>query len=100
MMMLRILYSARKESKVVKEAAPAIKGNTRGTIVADPQGLSFLNISTPKIISTAKTKRTRAPATANEDMSTLNSPNNAWPINRKATKMINEIMAALPASTF
>ena len=99
-MILRILYSARNDNKVVNEAAPAIKGNTSGTIVADPQGLSFLNISTPKIISTAKTSNTKAPATAKEEISTLNNPNNAFPINKKATNITKETIAAFPASIF
>ena len=61
---------------MVKEAAPAIKGKTKGTIVAEPQGLSFLNISTPNIISMASTSNTIAPATANEEISTLNKESN------------------------
>ena len=66
-MMFKTLYSARKESKVVKEAAPAINGKTKGTKVAESVGPSFLKISTPKIISHPNTNITKAPATAAAD---------------------------------
>ena len=49
----------------------------------------------PNIISIASTRRTNAPATAKDDISTPNRPSIACPTKRKATKMANEINAAL-----
>ena len=89
-----MLYSARKDNSVVKEAAPAINGNTKGTIVAESVGPSFLKISLPNIISQARTKITRAPATAKEDISTLKRANKDFPTNKKANNITNEIRAA------
>ena len=63
--MLILAYSARKESKVVIVPAPAIKGNAIGTMEA-VVGLSSLYKRIPRIISKAKKKRTKEPATANE----------------------------------
>lgn len=69
MMMLGTLHSALSVSVVAKAPAPAMSGNMTGTIVAEPSGPSLRNISMLKVISTASTKSTRAPASANEDMS-------------------------------
>ena len=67
------LYIALNDNNAVKDPAPAINGNTIGTIVADPYGPSLRNISTPNIISIAITNITREPAIANEDISTWNN---------------------------
>ena len=63
-------YSARSDSKVVNEPAPASNGNTNGTSVASLIGPWFLNISMSRIISSARRKSTMEPATANDAMST------------------------------
>ena len=68
--MLTGAYSERSESKVVKAPAPANKGNTNGTNVASLIGPWFLNISISNIISSDIRKITKAPATANEAIST------------------------------
>ncbi len=93
-MMFKTLYSARKESKVVKEAAPAINGKTKGTKVAESVGPSYLKISTTKIISHHNTNITKAPATAKEEISTLNKESKELPTNKKDTRITNEKTAA------
>ena len=64
---------------------------------AVPDGLSFLKIGIPKIISTASTKITREPATANEEMSTLNKLSKPSPTKRNATRRIYDAKAAFMA---
>lgn len=97
MMMFNILYSARNDNNVVNEAAPAIKGNTSRYKSGRIRRPVVLNISIPKIISTAKTKITKAPAMAKEEMSTLNKASKEFPTNKKATSMTKEKMAAFSA---
>lgn len=63
-------YSARRDRSVVKAPAPAKRGNTNGTSVASFIGPEFLKISTSKIISRDIRKITKAPAIANEAIST------------------------------
>ena len=82
---------------VVNVPAPTISGKTSGTMDAVPDGLSFLKIGIPKIISTASTNITREPATAKEEISTLNRLSNPSPTNRKATRRIYEAKAAFMA---
>lgn len=65
-----LAYSARKESSVVNEPAPASSGKTSGTKVASLMGPWFLNISMSSIISSDSRKMTMEPATANDSMST------------------------------
>ena len=67
---LTVAYSARKDNKVVNEPAPASSGKTNGTNVASFIGPMFLNTSISNIISIDIRKMTKAPATANEAMST------------------------------
>ena len=55
-------YSARKESKDVMVPAPGIIGKASGTMEAT-SGASTLNKEIPKIISKAKKKITKEPAT-------------------------------------
>lgn len=93
-------YSARIDNKAVNVAGPAISGNTIGTKVALPPGASFLNISTPNIISTEIIKMTKAPATANDETSTLNNCSTQSPINKKAVIMAKAYIAARSGSTF
>ena len=50
------------DNNVVKLPGPAISGKTTGTKVEEPDGLSFLKISTPKIISMEIIRITNAPA--------------------------------------
>ena len=82
--------SALRVSRVVNEAAPAKRGKTRGTKVEFPLDPSDLNISIPKIISTAMTKRTIPPATPNVDMSAPKDPSRGSPAKRKAIRIIPE----------
>lgn len=70
MMMLIAENSARSESKVVNEPGPASKGNTNGTSVASLIGPWFLKISISRIISKDIKKMMKAPATANDAIST------------------------------
>ena len=88
--MFRRLYSARNDKSVVNEPAPAIKGKTTGMIVTESFGPSNLNISTPKIISIAITKITRAPATAKEEISTPKSVRIRSPTNKKSNNIVSE----------
>lgn len=71
-MMLEIWYSALIESSVVKLPGPAIRGKTTGKSVDElsDEGLSFLKISTPNIISIEIIRSTIAPATAKAEIST------------------------------
>ena len=97
MMMLKTLHSALSVSVVANAPAPAISGKMTGTIVADPSGPSFLNISMLKVISIARTKSTRAPANAKDEISMLNSFNSPLPAKRNAINIISDIPAAFPA---
>ena len=90
-----VSYSARSDSKVVKEPGPAIKGKASGTMDEPPSGPLFLKISTSRIISIAKIKITRAPATANDWMSTLKSFRIPSPENKNTIKIIKAIALAL-----
>ena len=95
-MMLMVWYSARNESSVVNEPAPAIKGNAIGTMEVPP-GASCLKSSTPKIISNAKKRSTNEPAMANDEISTPNISSKASPIKRNAIRMIKETEVAFRA---
>ena len=59
-------YIALSEIRVVSTPAPAMSGNTIGTIVAPLLGVLFLNISTSRIISSAIRNIRNPPAVANE----------------------------------
>ncbi len=98
MMILMVSNSARNESSVVNDPAPAISGNAIGTMEA-PEGESCLKISTPKIISNAIMKRTIEPAIANEDISTPNKPNRASPTNKNDINIIKATDVAWNAFT-
>lgn len=63
--MLTKSYSALKDNKEVMVPAPAIMGKANGTIEAT-SGASSLNRVIPKIISKAKKKIMKEPATAKE----------------------------------
>lgn len=89
-MIFSILYSARNESRLVNVPAPAIRGKTKGIIVVFFDSPSNLKISTPKIISIASTKMMRAPATANDCMSTLNNLSIISPANRNPIIVMSE----------
>ena len=93
MIMLMVSNSARKESKVVNEPAPAISGKAIGTMDA-PEGESCLKSSTPNIISKAIKAKIKEPAKANEDISTPKRPSSASPTNRKTIMMVNAIEVA------
>ena len=79
--------SARKESKVVNEPAPAINGKAMGTMEA-PDGESYLKTSIPNIISKAIISNTKEPAMAKDEISTPNSPSKASPTNKKIIMMV------------
>ena len=97
--MFTLAYSARSESSVVNEPAPANKGNTTGMSVADLMGPIFLKITTSKIISSDIKKMTNEPATANEAISTLNNRSMASPAKKKPSNKPNEIRVAFQALT-
>ncbi len=92
-MMLMESNSARNESMVVKDPAPAIRGKAIGTMLA-PAGESCLNMLMPKIISNAITTSTKEPAIANDEMSTPNNPNNGSPKKKNSKRMPSEIKEA------
>lgn len=75
-------YSARKESKEVMVPAPAIIGKASGTIDA-VSGISSLYSVIPKIISKARKRITKEPATAKELMSIPISFRISSPKNKK-----------------
>lgn len=93
-MIFSTAYSARMDSSTVKVPGPAISGKTIGTKVLEPPGASFLNISTPNIISMEIMKITKDPAAANDDTSTLNNLSIKSPTKRNATIMMKEYSAA------
>ena len=82
-MILTKSYSARKDNKLVMVPAPAITGKARGTMEATSRA-SSLNSVIPKIISKAKNKITKDPATAKEFTSIPISVNIFSPKKRKA----------------
>lgn len=92
-----IVYSARIDSNEVNVAGPARRGNTTGTMVAELFGESFLNTSTPNVISTDIIKITMAPATAKALTSTLNRRNNPSPTKRNTAMMMKAKSAACKA---
>ena len=98
-MMFTCAYSARSDSSVVNEPAPASSGNTTGTSVASLIGPWFLKISTSRIISSDIKKIINEPATANDSMSTLNSRSIASPAKKKASISASEISVAFQAFT-
>jgi len=100
MIIFAVEYSALRERSVVNVPVPAIRGKITGTSVAESVGPSFLNISTPKIISMARTRIIREPATANEDISTPKRESIASPRNRKTIHIIKDVMVALCALMF
>lgn len=100
MMMLNTLHSDLRVSVVARAPAPAIRGNMTGTMVADPSGPSFWNISMLNVISMASTNSTSAPASAKEEMSMLNSFSKAFPAKRNAMNITRDIPAAFSALTF
>ena len=73
-----------------------MSGNTTGKSVDElsEEGLSFLNISTPNIISIEIINKTIAPATAKAEISTWNNFKSHSPTNRKPIKIINEYNVA------
>ena len=85
---------------MAKAPAPAIRGNITGMIVAEPSGPSLRKISMLNVIFTASTKSTRAPASANEEISILNNFNNPSPAKRNMINIISDIPAAFSALTF
>lgn len=97
--MFTVAYSARSESSVVNEPAPANSGNTTGMRVADLIGPMFLKITTSSIISSDMRKITSEPATANDSMSTLNKCNMASPAKKNPSSKPNEISVAFHAFT-
>ena len=99
MRMLTEAYSAFRDSSVVKEPAPARRGNTIGTSVAALMGPMFLKISTSSSISRAIKKMTSAPATANDSMSTLKRWSMASPAKKNPTSSADEISVAWRALT-
>ena len=66
-MMFSTWYSALMERSVVKLPGPAMSGKTTGKRVEEfpVAALSFLKISTPKIISMERMSKTMPPATEN-----------------------------------
>ena len=72
MRMFMSSYIALSEMRVVSTPAPAMRGNTIGTIVAPPDGALFLKISTSRIISSAMRNIKKPPAAANDWMLQLN----------------------------
>ena len=95
---MRILtkpYIDCNESNVVNEPAPAMRGNTKGTIVEAPVGPLLRKISTSSTISTAMRKSTIEPPIANEHTSTWNKPNIDDPKKRNAKNIMSESNAAL-----
>lgn len=97
MMISAALNSARIDNNAVNVAGPASSGNTIGTIVADVLGESFLNTSTPKVISTEIMNMTIAPAIANDLTSTLKRFRSPSPTNRKAAIIKKATTAAFKA---
>ena len=81
--MFKAEYSARSESNVVNEPAPASSGKTSGTYVASLIGPAFLKISISNTISIAIRKSTKAPATANEFISTPKRFSKPSPMKKK-----------------
>ena len=92
-MILITSYSALKESKEVIVPAPAIIGKARGTMEA-VSGISSLYKLIPKIISSAKKRITKDPATAKELMSIPISLRISSPKNKKLIIMIAETTEA------
>jgi len=90
MMMLMTSNSALRDNKVVNEPAPAIKGNTNGTMKEVSAGLSSLKMRMSRIISMAMIRMMRAPATAKEETSTLNSLRMPSPTKRNSVRMARE----------
>ena len=97
---LNKLYSALSDKTVVKVPAPAISGNTNGMMVAASAGPSSLNTSMPKIISTAITKMTKAPATAKEDTFSANKLNTDAPCNNYTYMRSVDMMVGSPGLNF
>ena len=77
--------------------APAIMGKAMGTIEA-VAGASFLNREIPKIISSAKNKITKDPATAKELTSMPINFRISSPKNKKAIIITAAVMEAFPDS--
>lgn len=91
MITLMRLYSDCSDIRVVKEPAPAMSGNTMGTIVAAfPPGPSLRKISMPNTISTAMANSTSEPAIANDATSTWNKPNIDVPRNKNIRNIHKE----------
>ena len=95
--MLMTAYSARSDNKAVSAPGPAINGKAMGTMLAPPLPPSFLMISRPRIISTAKMNNTKAPATANEALSMPKSFNSASPAKKNAKNRPKAVRQACPA---
>jgi len=89
-----VAYSALIVKSVVNVPVPAISGKITGTSVTELLGPSFLKISTPKIISIAKTRIIKEPATANEDISTPNRESIISPRNRNTIQIMKEYIVA------
>lgn len=90
-------YSTLMEIKVVRVPAPAISGKAKGTMEA-VLGSSSLNKVRPRIISRARKKSTKAPATAKELISTPNRFKILSPKKRNIIMIIADAMVALPLS--
>lgn len=99
MIIFTLAYSARSESSVVKEPAPANKGKTTGMSVADLIGPMFLKITTSRIISSDMRKITKEPAMANEAISTLNKRSITSPAKKKPSNNPSEMSVAFHALT-
>ena len=97
MIILLTSNSARNESNDVIVPAPAIIGKAIGTIEA-VLGASFLKIVIPKIISKAKNRIIKAPATAKEFMSTPMILSISSPKNKKLIIIIAAIIEAFSDS--
>jgi len=83
----------------VKDPAPTMRGNTKGTMEETSGGPLWRNTSISKVISTATAKITIAPATANEDIFTPNIASTPSPRKKKPIKRAKEIKEIFRAGT-
>lgn len=99
-MMLMSAYSARKEMMVVKAPGPAISGKAIGTTLLPLPFASFLNISTPSIISNAMMNKIIEPATAKDSISTEKKFSNPVPAKKNIKNNPRETRQACVAENF
>ena len=92
-------YSALSDRTVVRAPAPAMSGKMIGTMVAEPPGPWYLNISISRTISQASMRMMIEPATAKDWISTPKRDSMASPRNRNSRNMTDDSSAAFPAST-